>query len=322
MRWATSGSGAAAIGIALMMALSPAATAASAHTTLSAPYTGTTSTNWNGAGSACGGTALVKHNAHWTASTGLLTSSDVATATVNSCPGVGGSGPTFTSSEAYGEVELGIPFHGVTGNHKNLTVNYAWKETTKGSGISGTLACSYVPVNTAFSYEDQYCYAEAGWYVFTEAYIFDTTNDTVVSQDYNYWEVQNYSDFELYSDWSAGTYTNGSYTFGCSPYSFQSPLDDISDWCLGTGTQTGVNQTWLSNSYGVSPSFYNDTMLASHHYQVLIYFDVDDYFYVDASGYDSSGTVVQPLPSGVTGGGYSTNVATHGNKLSLSSIVL
>lgn len=324
LRWAALGSGSAAVAVALLMALAPASLAARPGVTLTAPYAGTKWSPNDYASTSCGGTASVVSPVSWSGTSGFLKGAVKASDKLSNCPAIGQSGSSAPYADAAGYETVGIPFSGVSGATVNISVNFHYKETTTGSS-GGTFGCVFAPVIKSNTYQNQDCYTENGWSLEFEAYLWDMTNHTVVSQDYAYAEVGNYSYTTIYSDYNGTlkTFSNYSFTYNCSPYMVQYPTEDYSEACLGTGTHSGSLHLWLANYVPVAGGGHvSDTMLKSHHYEVVIGFELYDYVYMGAFDDASPTSGAQPTLTGTAHDSFATNAATKGNLAALTSIVL
>lgn len=216
---------------------------------------------------------------------------------------------------------MAIPFSGVKGNSVNISINFQWHENTS-VAVAGLLGCHFVPVNASTVYEYQICDSETDWAIYVEAEIWDSTNRTIVSQDSNLWSVGNFTERENFSNYDNGTYGNGTYAYHCTPARAEDPRLDDHDVCVRPGSHSGTGTIWLNNSYNYLGTHFNDTMRASHQYEILLYFEVYVHSEVGGYGFGSPNPSILPSATGTPRTSTTTDAATAGNGVVVSSIVL
>jgi len=206
MRWGATGTAAGAMALALVMVLSPIA---SASHTYKAPYSGVITSQYTSAGMEGCATQAVTSPMNWSSTTGVA--SYAAKTSAKSCPTQ--VGPVGGDSYAYddGGIDMAIPLKMTNGVH-NITAN--WKinpivtQTFTGGNCSGSTALTYF-------YCEEYSWNEI--YLYSELY--DQTNGTYVYETCCNYYYENYAEVYNETEWynfsGTGTWYNysGNYSY-------------------------------------------------------------------------------------------------------------
>jgi len=289
-----------ATAVALLMILSPAS-AGTVHsaTVLSPAYTHTVTQS--SMSNSIQGCAKEKVGAtKWTATSGVISESDAASAKTcgKSLGYVGG----YSSAYADGGIEVAIPFKvASSGNHaidSSWTVNLA----TSSSYTAGACPAKNVNYNPPL-YGYSYGYCEAGANLGFDVY------STVVDLTNNSW-YGNYSYADSYNDsyWENYTYCYNYGTPSCSntsgPFSYS--------YTYGWNDPGFSAFTWNG---ATSWSMWNNgtNMVKSHHYVLIVQ------IYCNAGAFAESANLLGPWAGSGTA---SLNMATLGNGATLNSVTI
>ncbi|HZY69826.1 MAG TPA: hypothetical protein VFF67_02460 [Thermoplasmata archaeon] len=281
-RFAAYGSAGTAIAVALLMAAMPMAGALKPHTILP-PYKGTAasvSKYQYSSGNCKSSSALT--GMHWVPKTGNVTGFVYAAG--KGCTVVPtGNGYSYVSNQA--TVQVGIPVKVYTNTAHNFSVNWSYALTIIAS-MTGTASCPAAkPVPGTFTYS--YCSLDASASSFVYQYLYDATNNTILSGGNSYVNgPTNYT--YVYNDsycYSTGTCYNYNGTSFCGQYKYYYQN------CVASGSQaSGSNTTWVNTGSNCGYSYaghcyywHNWTLNSSHKYWILaqVYFDA----YASVSGY-------------------------------------
>lgn len=247
-----------ALGVALLMVLSPVSAGAGVHPAVSlvAPYKGTVSSP-NSYSSFNGCAVLKSGTTKWAATTGMVTSTSSAGA--KTCAKSLGSVGAYSSAYGSTGVSVGIPFKvGSNGNHSigsSFTVTLATTQTFTSTPCK--LNVNYAPALYQYSYG--YCEDGASNYFDLSVSVVDLNNASWYSQNYSYAYAYNNSYTENYSDcYNYGTPTcynsNGTHSYGYS-YGYNDPGFAAFAWNGATSFSMWTNATM---------------MVKTHHYALII----------------------------------------------------
>jgi hypothetical protein len=272
-----------AIAIALLMALTPVATAAHPSTTLLAPFVGTHSNSYKSSSAVCGIAGGM--GAKWKSASGVLTGS--AKSSVRSCPYV--SQFAYSSSTRTSEVSvpISLPFQG----EYNASVAFNYKINPSMSVTTSTCPSA---ANYTSGYDEVECYWFADWYVEVMLQLYDQTNGTYVGTTDSYWEATNLSETGVYNLCYYGSCSTGGGSFtgsSANDDTYQAPGYDGVAVYLPNGPAVGTGSLWTNSTSWSSVYGYgtNYTLLLSDSYVILATFSFGTYTYLEGYNFYDTG---------------------------------
>lgn len=272
-----------AVGLALVMALTPVAGALKPHV-INPPYKGSSGvqSRYISSGGTCKSAASVTGN-HWIPKTGNMTAIVYSLAKACATPPTGnGYANAYTSDQ----FQVAIPVKIYTNTGHNFSANYSWAFTITASltVAGGCPVAKYVPGSYTYSS----CYADVNTYAYLQTELFDQTNSSYLASSHSYLSLpQNYSYQDNYSYCSStGSCTNNSYAYSCHSSQYYQ--------CAPSGSAvTGTNSTWINTGKNCASGYngycyywHNWTLNSSHKYWLLtfLYVSADAYLYNWAPG--------------------------------------